>query len=416
MTYLPGRNPPLFAILPPHWDDGWREGKAGGSPAVMLAGDSWMMGHNGSDIDTTSFRGLLKAALVAKYGLGGEFFHANRNAIASATYNGTPPWVLNATGAPALYPYYFSGQVNYSGFAGNVSPRAALAGMGGDPLWLEVAIQTAATDTTTLATFTTPYAATEYDIVYPNGFAFSPAFRYAVDGGANNAVNVATADSTVQLAQTGLSSLASSAHVITIKASGNRFLLSGISAFPTGRSAAGLRWAPLAVDSAAWIGDGDISFFQKSLGAQRPSGTWGGAGFPQNPHLFIIETGLADSGFYPPQTHADRLTMAIRALRRAAKESGRAAPTSILIIVAYRHDGVISDGSPQANDWLSDGWHPYIRAMEAVAQSECCALFNVHARWQDRGVGSSYLPSADLHPVDAGWTDIYNFISPVVLA
>jgi lysophospholipase L1-like esterase len=377
-----------YLYVPDGWDDAWRAAKAASASAfasIAFLGDSFTMGYACSNYLTKSFRGLIRAALIARgYGVGGDFYNCYESVDGDVSYTGTPPWVVTTTSRTWLA-WGFGRLLSYTGGAG-----------------------------VGVATLTTPYACTEIDLLWYDHTGSGTGWRYAVDGGATT--NVAT-NGNKQNKRVVITGLANTAHTVVCDnpSASNTMLLHGAAIYPTAAArAAGIGYGNLGLTGLSLgqlglMGAGITDFLRQFAGWAGAGTANTGYGFPTGPALTIVALGINDcQNMYGIDGFMGQLRRLIQALRQATPNA------SVLIVAQCNPDQLNSDVTSNRFD-NSNSWHLYCEAMSSVARSFRCAFVNMHAKWGETPVGQGFSTSASqAHPTDAGMADIAQTILAVI--
>jgi hypothetical protein len=379
-----------YLYLPDGWDTAWVAAKAaaGATPAqILFLGDSIPTGQQCSDWKK-SYPHLVRESLRASLGgLHADYFPAwGLSAIAAAgPLPGTPPWSIeNVLGTS-------SGAVDNFG-------------------WHRISYNTAAGASTYYhQTFTSPDACTAMDLFYVD--FNSGTWVYSVDGGADVTVTNTNAGSTTlaPVKRISLSGLASATHTIAVgkQSAVSVCLPIGVAEYPGGTAGGGL--------SLARYTAGGVTLGQYITGSQFPTNRLeqlaglvpqggGGVGrtfgYPQQPHLLVLELGINDNN-----TGVAQATI-FSALRRTiqAVRAGRAG-ASILLHVVCNPDAELSDNT--SNLFTPANWPTFVGYLYQFAQAYNCAVLNTHAKWGETPVAQGFMTVAgNVHPIDAGHADI----------
>jgi lysophospholipase L1-like esterase len=401
MTYDPTKHQSHWIRTPWGWDDGYREAQAAlasnGTPIrVWLHGDSTMAGHYAGNASSEGFRWLIRNHLVAKFGQNADYFGVGLSVDggdfgAGFTWNGgTPPWTMNV----APYGYLF----------GTTKKGIPLAfgGMNGDCTWVNPG------NGTDIATFTTQSwlgNCQAYDVVVPNMTAGTP-MRYSVNGGSTTNITL-TADARIQVIQAA-TGLTAGLHTVLIEGVGatGQPWLSGVTAYATTRSAAGVQVAHMAMNGSI-LSNYTSDFLDKvCMGRDAATGTVGAGAFPMCPDLVICNFLMSETAMFSPDISAQRLAQYIEALRRSNQNC------SVILMAMYRPNGVTTDSA--AFDSYALGYWSAIEAYVMVAEQLGCAFVNVHAAWQGRALANGYLTSGEIHPTTAGHQAVANLVTPLL--
>lgn len=365
-----------WLTLPDNWDAGWVAAKAasGGDLAqVSLFGDSISQGSVTSDWKTKSYFELLRANLLTRYSLSGDFFNP----------------LYNATFQPAV---------------GSMPFGAPPAGFGGFGDWgfIQVYLGTQAQLVANPFVFNSTNAPTpnftdaDIHLLNWNGGTVT----YNVDGG-SPVVLTTFNDGGAYISPFAIATQPFATHTLNFTAQSvdNAFGLAGISTFLSRtRGLFFARFAAAGWKASDWgLSPGthptDRILIQQGI-TRAPAST--GYGPPTAPHLAIVELGINDM---QSQVGLDRFEGCLRRFCQAFRR-GRS-NASILFIVASAPDGVNSDVT--AGLFVdSQNWPLYVRRIYNVARAFGCGVLNAHAAWADQGVALGYQTTGQPHPNDAG--------------
>lgn len=363
-----------YLALPPGWDAGWQAAKALASSSAQwltVIGDSLSDGQNSTDYINLGWVTLLKNTLVARgLPLMGDFFPVTENVNFTPGWQGTPPFVVNATGLT-----WYSWEMGRLPF---YSPGNGLV------------------------TFTCPYACTELDIVFFDQSAGT--FTYILDGGGAVTVvpNCTGAQYSRRMQLTGLSNIA---HVISFQtqSGANVMGIQGVATYPTAASRSlGMGYGRCAYQAGALADFGNTSSQPSDMCRQWQGfgAATTGFGFPTQPQLAIIEFGINDAaGLYGVQSYRRTLERLVNALRRGSPNC------SIAMMAGSDPDGINSDvtsgffGQPR-------NYGLYTGAMRECADTMKCAFVDVSSKWGQTGVAQGFQAANNPHPTNAGHADI----------
>jgi lysophospholipase L1-like esterase len=364
--------PDPYVTAPAGWDACWKAAKAasGSTPAWMVAiGDSIAQGCNASNWMATSWYQLVRSKLLGAYPLMADFWLSTHDAaIAAGSFNGTPPFVSQATARQQGTGWCY-GAIYYW--------NAAVAG--------------------TMTVFTSPYACTDMDIVYYDKTAGT--YTYQVDGAAAQTITCTAAGQYNRIQLTGLSN---AVHTITFGAqsAGNVMLLAGVATYRNRVGGLGfglLSTYGLQLYAWSYSGDGPADLFLQMQGKNTAAT---GFGFPTQPSLAVIELGINDCA--NAQTTAnfqDWLRRMIQALRRGQPNC------SIVILAPCNPDATNSEVT--TNNWAnSANWITFLDVLQRTAAYFNCAFINMHAKWGEMPVSQGFCTASQPHPSDAGHADI----------
>lgn len=188
ISALPG------VYIPPSWGQFIAPKLAAGTGHVALVGDSVTQGFWASNLQTTSWAALLRAALHTAYGDGGSGFHSGANNKEFLTSN-----------AEAANTYYEGKTANYWTKAGTWALCASKYGPG-------YAVMEAKAESSTIEL---AFSGTELTIYYLNG---GPGFTFKVDGGSTHLVTAGGGYGlgNYALAKTTVTGLATGSHTVVV--------------------------------------------------------------------------------------------------------------------------------------------------------------------------------------------------------
>jgi hypothetical protein len=215
-----------------------------------------------------------------------------------------------------------------------------------------------------------------------------------------------------------LTGLSSGIHTVVFTGQSANYALTlcGITCYPTGTGALGLKSARAGVSGAPawrWVSSGSYPVPPVAvLGGKSPlSGqAFGTLGFPTMPHLAVIEYAINDCGtVYARGSGAYAYAMAeiIHALRRGVDAC------SILLVVAPNPSQNMSDIT---SNWFpyAEHYHLFANAARSLGQTFNCAVYNAHAQFGENVVANGYMAQAQPHPAQAGHTLMFNTIKGVL--
>jgi hypothetical protein len=362
---------------------------------VMFWGDSFSMGFNDTQNNswvTGGWNGRLKDKLTARgYTKTGEFVHPNWSGNSGATQQGPAPWTLDQTNLGSNAAFYAE-QKSWS--SRNGTPMSA-----------------------PLATFTTPFAVTDLDIVYFDFQLAGNSFQWDIDGGAVNTVNlnatviqkmIAVPQQTLGVhtlhfgnQTTDQALLLGGVAFYTTRASGIRYANFGFSGFASGQ------WAT----TAGWGGDMIKNIQGWRGGASESLKT--GFGFPMQPHLAFLAMGLNDSArgsayAHGPSGYESTLRRMCSAIRRGQRDA------SIVILGLCAPDANADMTSGQPPGATQTNWPRYLAAMHRVAVDYGCVFINFHAKWGQNVVAKGFVADGNFHPASAGHEDMAAHIAAML--
>lgn len=358
-----------WLTLPDNWDANWTAAKAGSGSApatIGLYGDSIGQGSVVTDWKTQSFFELLRANLISRYSLSGDFY---------------PP-VYNTAFQPSVGSMPFS-------IAGG-------AGAFGSWGFLQTYLWTAAAFTNPALTFdssNTPTPAFSDADVHSLNFA-AGTFTYQVD--ALTGV-VVTNFTDASITKTPIASIVSGAHTIKLTAESADYAgaIAGISTFQS--RASGLffaRFAAAGFRASDWgltVGTQPADRIKLQQGTTH-AGAATGYGPPTQPDLAIIELGVNDCQF---PISLDRFEGSLRRFCQAFRRGKSNA--SILFIIPSMPDGTSGEVT-SGNFSNPENWPLYIDRIYAVAAAFGAAVLNIHAAWASQGVALGYQAANQPHP------------------
>lgn len=411
-----------YLALPDGWDTAWRAAKeaSGVTPAwVAVLGDSIAQGFNADDTAADGWFGKLRSGLSARYPtIYGDWYGVGESVAAASAFAGTPPWVLSTGGDAGTL------QVGNAGLDRN----ATWSGVGAGPV----------------AAFTSPYVATQLDVILSKWFAAAGTVTFTVSlaggdivptvsptiagFGINShsysaggdlltvVVDVPATNAAMPLLRVALTGLTSAAHVVTFTAQSADNIL-GLQGICLYKASTGIGYAKLAStgqETPHWIAASLTSVAKPTnrpmlmQGYTTTSQNTVGFGFPTQPSLCILAYGLNDcSNANGPEMVARTLDRWAMALRRGADNC------SLLFVANSNPDGVSSDVT---SGLLTNSkfWHLYLREIELAAARWNGAFLNVHTLYGQRSAAAGYQLSTNMHPVNAGHTLIANTILGVI--
>lgn len=355
-----------FSIIPSGWDAGWRTALASvnsGLARVSVIGDSQTYGYYASSLQTTSWFGLIRSALQAKYGDGGS-------GLQTTAFSTT---VLNneARNASVINAWIAAGDL-----------------IGQTGTWTEIYNGTDGPGGSVLRTvvlnssLTFTVRGTRVDIFYqsiPNATAGT--LRYSVDGGA--AVDVSTFRATQGAVETiTLTGLSAGNHTVVISAPDADGSTKGISVCSvSGRNSTGVvvdrcaRGGQVSyvinnVPAATWTtGNGALTWGGAAQNLRGGVGGWNGGSY-RNADLIMIALGANDAaqstGSITPDTYFSNFKKYLVDVR----ESNPSA--SILLIGQLR-------GAPSVEAAATQYFANYMGKLEELCAAFNCGFINVFA-------------------------------------
>lgn len=391
MTRLFQSNParPLrkWCLLPDGWDDTWRAARAASatSPArIAMYGDSQAIGIGTTNWVANAYPGRLKAAFqAAGYTWGGDYWPATYTGslTGSYTWQGTPPWTLTTTGGI------------FAWLPGGYSML---------PSWTDVFTAT------TRASFATPYACTDMDIVYYDSGSATPAWAYSLDGGADTTVN-GTGDTFVK--RVSFTGLSNATHTLALRRQTAQWfaLWHGVATYNNRNAGIQLARIIHTGQAMAEIGRvGSPSDMAGLLSGPVPPSSVTGFGFPAQPHLLIIASGANDvSNLFGLDNFRETVRRLLRGARRGVDNA------SLIILANCYPDGVSSDVTGMANG-QSYSW--YVDAMRSVAEEFNGAFVNAHAMFGENPLAKGWMTSStDLHFTDTGNQAVADLLAALIV-
>ncbi|MGI8825220.1 MAG: SGNH/GDSL hydrolase family protein [Chloroflexota bacterium] len=355
------------------WDSAWKFAKiqSAHQPVVVnIMGDSISVGVNRSY--ARSFGNQLAQYLQSTYGAYGDYWPTSYGYLGSFG-----PWSSAASSA------VYTGGGPFGEFLYSSSLAASA-----------------------LQTWTAPYPVTAMDFLWWDNFTNSATWQYSIDGAAGTTItNAATAVNFIR--RTSVTGLSYAPHTFSwgwqsanaACASGGLSVLlpgatSGIYIARHGGPGASTQWFNTE--------PGDFTGIA-SVGR-------GLTGLPTGAQLSIIELSANDiNGGLAIGAFQQALTQLIRGLRRAQFNC------SIAFVITSYPDGTIDDASSAAagfaNQTTAYTWH---QAIYQIAQHQGCAVVDVHKRWGATPFAKGFLPSGNLHPLEAGQNDITTAIQEIL--
>lgn len=382
--WLAGAGASNWLYLPAGWDAAWRSAKAasGSTPAWMTGiGDSFTQGLNSSNYLTKSWWALVRAWLLTQYSLYGDFYATTVSQAFASAYV-SPPWTFATT--PSF---------GADGFAG-------VAYWGTNPAQ------------SNLAQFTAPYACTQIDLLYHETWGLNGTFTYALDGEANNTVNVTGNLPYPQRIRR--SGLASAIHTLIAGNPSQHNQMNLLGAACYANPGFGIGFANLGYSGTlmqAWTQSAAapadrMTYLKGVVNGSTPTGF----GFPSQPALAIIALGINDCANLNlgPNGFEYGLARMVAALRTGY------ANCAIIIMANCNPEQMYSDSA--SNPFTNSNSYPlYVARMEKVARALHCAFVNMHAKWGEYGVTNGLQSGGQApHPTDAGHADIAATLEMIV--
>jgi lysophospholipase L1-like esterase len=358
-----------YAVVPDGWDTAWKAAKllAGSSPLpINIIGDSISAG-GGTASFTTSYAEKLLTQLQTVYGRYADSYHAWINQT-DAPITGAP-WVDNQTCT----------RVAGQPWTGTVISAGVVAG----------AVQT----------FTTPYACTALDFLYYSGAGDgAKTFNYTIDGGANNLVTNPGDNAIHRIA---ITALANTTHTFAwgTQSAGTAVRAMGCVTYKPGATI-GLAAGRLQASSnkTTDVNDGWLRNSQLVTGV------------PTGPALAIIQLGTNDiNANATPAAVEQQLRNVCRALKGGSGTKG----CSTLFVITSYPDTTYDDSNPAGYSFASTAFAIF-NSIYSEARRSCSAIIDFHAKWGATPFGQGFLTATDLHPTNAGHTDMYNAILPLL--
>lgn len=375
-----------FCYLPDGWNTTWEAAKsASGTSKVWMTviGDSIAQGVGATDMMNSSWFAQVRANLVNKYPLYGDFYPCAMSAADISSpdnFTGTAPWVMNTSGL----------SVDNTAAYGAAFYWASQSGM--------------------LGTFTSPYACQNMDLLWTdeNAGLGNDTWIYKVDGGANGTLTIAGND---YVTRQSFTNLANTTHTIAIGSQNADFVALPMGAVAYSNNKSGLGYAFLGgygLQIKTGWGDTGHHPSEKPSQLQGKQAATTGFGFPMQPSLCILALGGNDCGAaYSVATYFDTYRRMIQALRRGQ------ANCSIVFLINCIADAVNSDFT-SGNFGNSANWAQFMQQLYVLAHAYNCAVVNIHAKWGETPVGQGFLVNGNVHPTDAGHKDIAGVLNLIL--
>lgn len=356
-----------YSFMPAGWDAGWTAAKAAGSPRIASLADSIGTGNGSTDNNVNNgYFERIVTDLVAVHGRKADFWHNWTGGIAGS------PWgaITNQAGAQSLGVFGLNYSTNTAG---------------------SVALQT----------FTTPYACTALDFIYDGSSSLPGDWDYSLDGGARVAVDNPVDDKTHRLSLTGL---ANTTHTFawgwqtanaSCQAQGCATYVPGAT---TGLSAA--RWGGGGVFATA--GGGNQSYWGLL------NYTSNLTGWPFGYDLVIFE--CVTNNIISSLSVADMGSAIERVIRANRRIS--ASCSFLFVIPSYPNTATDDCAHAFANPLIATQWHQEI---QRLAFKYRAGIIDFHVKWGSTPFGQGFLPTNDIHPTNAGHTDMYDAIKLAVV-
>jgi hypothetical protein len=394
-----------WLYLPDGWDTGWVAARAavGTAPAyVAVVGDSNSQGFSTTDHMAKPFPVLLRNALVAKYGSYADYYPASLSArfqtvIGGSAPAGTMPWTFDTTVQTTGGPFY-SGLVATMFVDGGSFPLA----------WVNAGT----------GKFVTPYACTDLDIIFHDGFAGT--WKYNIDDAVGGGLVTVTNDARNSMRRASVTGQTSAVHTIRV---GNpsviyAFAMNGVVTYATtAAQTSGVGFSLLACTGMRVF---DWSCSVNNLPPDRTQQLQGryksavatelvtGFGFPVQPHLAIVELGINDCA------NSNGPVQFARGLRRIC-DSIRYGRDNASIIFLICPNPAIATSDSLSEFTHAESWSVYLDQIYFIAAAYQCAVFNVHADWMSTPVAQGWTAATDAHPTDAGHQAIADVLATLVV-